>query len=157
VRFLLLENELQKVQVTSSHPGEGKTTAATNLAFKASKVGQRVLLIDCDLRKPQVHKFLGLSNYKGLTNVLFGEAKVHEVAQELAGSGGLLVITSGDVPPNPAELLAGDGIRRALMQIGKKFDLVVFDSPPLLAVSDPQILAELVDGLILVVSGTSMD
>jgi succinoglycan biosynthesis transport protein ExoP len=157
VRFLALENELQLVQITSSHPGEGKTTTATNLAFAASKAGQRVLLIDCDLRKPQVHNFLGLGNYKGLTNVLLGEAKMHEVAQELADSNGLLVITSGDVPPNPAELMAGDGIRRALVQIGKRFDLVVLDSPPVLAVSDPQILAEFVDGVILVVSGTSTD
>ncbi len=80
-----------------------------------------------------------------------------EVAQKLAESGGLLVITSGDVPPNPAELLAGNGIKKALAQIGSKFDLVVLDSPPVLAVSDPQILAELVDGVILVASGSSTD
>ncbi len=66
VRFLTLEQQLQMIQITSSHPGEGKTTTATNLAYAASKAGQRVLLIDCDLRKPQVHNFLGLSNYKGL-------------------------------------------------------------------------------------------
>lgn len=157
VRFLTLEQELQMVQITSSHPGEGKTTTATNLAYAASKAGQRVLLIDCDLRKPQVHNFLGLSNYKGLTNVLLGEIDMGNVAQKLADSGGLLVITAGDVPPNPAELLAGNGIKKALAQIGSKFDLVVLDSPPVLAVSDPQILAELVDGVILVASGTSTD
>jgi capsular exopolysaccharide synthesis family protein len=157
VRFLTLEQQLQMIQITSSHPGEGKTTTATNLAYAASKAGQRVLLIDCDLRKPQVHNFLGLSNYKGLTNVLLGEIEMGQVAQKLADSGGLLVITSGDVPPNPAELLAGNGIKRALAQIGSKFDLVVLDSPPVLAVSDPQILAELVDGVILVASGSSTD
>ena len=157
VRFLTLEQELQMVQITSSYPGEGKTTTATNLAFAASKAGQRVLLIDCDLRKPQVHNFLGLGNYKGLTNVLLGEIEMGQAAQKLADSGGLLVITSGDVPPNPAELLAGNGIRKALGQIGAKFDLVVLDSPPVLAVSDPQILAELVDGVILVASATSTD
>lgn len=157
VRFIALEEELQMIQITSSHPGEGKTTTATNLAFTASKAGQRVLLIDCDLRKPQVHRFLGLGNYKGLTNVLIGEIGLGDVAQKLGDSGGLRVITAGDVPPNPAELLAGNGIKRALAQIGSKFDLVVLDSPPVLAVSDPQILAERVDGVILVVSGTGTD
>lgn len=157
VRFMALESELQMVQVTSAHPGDGKTTTATNLAVAASSAGQRVLLIDADLRKPQVHAFLGISNHKGLTNVLLGEVGMGDVAQRLGDAGGLLVIPSGDIPPNPAELLAGDGIRRALAQIGHKFDLVVIDSPPVLAVSDPQILAGLVDGVILVVSGQSTD
>ncbi len=157
VRFMALESKLQLVQVTSAHPGDGKTTTATNLAVAASNAGQRVLLIDADLRKPQVHVFLGVSNDKGLTNVLLGEVGMGDVAQKLGDAGGLLVIPSGDMPPNPAELLAGDGIRRALAQIGQKFDLVVIDSPPVLAVSDPQILAGLVDGVILVVSGQSTD
>ena len=157
VRFMALESKLQLLQVTSAHPGDGKTTTATNLAVAASNAGQRVLLIDADLRKPQVHAFLGVSNDKGLTNVLLGEVSMGDVAQKLGDAGGLLVIPSGDMPPNPAELLAGDGIRKALAQIGHKFDLVVIDSPPVLAVSDPQILAGLVDGVILVVSGQSTD
>ena len=157
VRFMALDRQLKLIQVTSPRPGDGKTTTASNLAVAAARSGQRVLLIDCDLRKPQVHASFGLDNHEGFTTVLLGEATLPKVAQRVDGEGNLLVVTSGPLPPDPSELLAGDSVRRTLGRLGDTVDLVILDSPPVLPVSDPLVLASVVDGVILVVSGRSTD
>jgi succinoglycan biosynthesis transport protein ExoP len=157
IKFLGLERPLKTLLVTSARPGEGKTTTATNLAITAARSGQRVLLVDCDLRKPQAHLFFGLPNDVGFTSVLLGDATMREVAQLVSDAPKLAVITSGPVPPNASELLAGDRTRVSFEALSESADLVILDSPPVLPVSDPVILAALVDGVIVVVSAGSTD
>jgi succinoglycan biosynthesis transport protein ExoP len=157
VRFMALDRQLKLIQVTSPRPGDGKTTTASNLAVAAARSGQRVVLIDCDLRKPQVHAFFGLDNDVGFTTVLLGESTLPKVAQRVHGEGNLLVVTSGPLPPDPSELLAGESVQQTLGRLGEGVDLIILDSPPVLPVSDPLVLASVADGVILVVSGTSTD
>ena len=157
IKFLALERPLHTVLVTSPRPGEGKTTTATNLAISAAKSGQRVLLVDCDLRKPQAHLFFELSNDLGFTSVLLGDATMRRVAQLVPDAATLAVITSGPIPPNASELLAGDRTKASLEALGASVDLVIVDSPPVLPVSDPLILASLVDGVIVVASAGTTD
>ena len=157
IKFLGLERTLHTLLVTSPRPGEGKTTTATNLAITAAKSGQRVLLVDCDLRKPQAHLFFELPNEQGFTSVLLGEATMRQVAQLVPDAAKLAVITSGPVPPNASELLAGARTKASLEALSESVDLVIVDSPPVLPVSDPLILASLVDGVIVVASAGSTD
>jgi capsular exopolysaccharide synthesis family protein len=157
VQFLAVERTLKTVLVTSPRPGEGKTTTATNLALAAARAGQRVMLIDCDLRKPQAHQFFELPNESGFTSVMLGEATMREVAQLLPAEPTLAVVTSGPLPPNPSELLAGDRTRTALEHLAESIDLIVIDSPPVLPVADPLVLASVVDGVILVASANLTD
>jgi capsular exopolysaccharide synthesis family protein len=157
IKFLALERTLHTLLVTSPRPGEGKTTTATNLAISAAKSGQRVLLVDCDLRKPQAHLFFELQNDQGFTSVLLGEATMRGVAQMVTDASKLAVITSGPIPPNASELLAGERTKASLEALSKSVDLVIVDSPPVLPVSDPLILASLVDGVIVVASAGTTD
>ena len=115
------------------------------------------MLIDCDLRKPQVHRFFDLDNKEGFTSVLLQEETLISVARQISGEKNLLVVTSGPLPPDPSELLAGDAARQVLEGLGGGVDLVVIDSPPVLPVADPLVLASIVDGVILVASAASTD
>ena len=157
IKFLSLDRPIHTVLVTSARPGEGKTTTATNLAIVASRSGQKVLLIDCDLRKPQAHLFFSLPNTVGFTSVLLGEVSLQEAAQVPADVGTLAIVTSGPLPPDPSDLLSGDTTHRALDRIRGSVDLVVIDSPPILPVADPTVLAGMVDGVIVVASAGSTD
>jgi len=157
IKFLALERTLHTLLVTSPRPSEGKTTTATNLAITAARSGQRVLLVDCDLRKPQAHLFFNLQNEQGFTSVLLGEATMRQVAQLVPDAAKLAVITSGPVPPNASELLAGERTKASLEALSESVDLVIIDSPPVLPVSDPLILASLVDGVIVVASAGTTD
>jgi capsular exopolysaccharide synthesis family protein len=115
------------------------------------------VLIDCDLRRPQIHNFFDLPNEAGFTSVLLGETTLPRVAQQIAGEGNLLVVTSGPLPPDPSELLAGESVQDTLGSLGDSVDLVVLDSPPVLPVADPLVLASFADGIILVASAESTD
>jgi succinoglycan biosynthesis transport protein ExoP len=157
LQFLSVDEVIRTVQVTSSRPGEGKTTTAGNLAVVAANSGQRVLLVDCDLRKPQIHQMFGLSNDQGLTSVLLGEVMVQDVAQRVEGVDGLRVVTSGPVPPNPSELLGSDVARLVFESVAEKCDLVIIDSPPVIAVADALVLTAHADAVVVVVSGKSTD
>lgn len=152
VQFLGIDRTISAVALTSPGPGEGKTTTATNLAVVAARAGQRVVLVDCDLRKPRVHEFFGLPNDVGFTTVLLGETSLDVAAHRPVDEPGLVVIPSGPVPPDPSELLAGKRARSLLSSLAAQADLVIIDSPPVLAVTDPRILAGIVDGMILVAS-----
>ncbi len=137
------------IQVTSPEPGDGKSTLISNLAIAMAQSGRQVLLIDCDLRRPTLHTLFGLRRDIGVTDVLSGEIDLLTAAQHTAADG-LSVLTCGDTPPNPAELLASRQFSRLLHEAEQEFDLVLIDTPPLLAVSDPCIVAQHTDGLILV-------
>jgi len=140
--------------VTSSIPGEGKTTTAINLATTLAEGGDRVLLIDADLRRPQVATYLGIEGAVGLTTALVKRAALADVLQPV-GDSGLHVLASGQVPPNPAELLGSEAMKRLLAEACAQYDTVVIDAPPLLPVTDAAILASITRGALLV-TGSGM-
>ncbi|MFC8435400.1 polysaccharide biosynthesis tyrosine autokinase [Streptomyces sp. NPDC057253] len=149
LQFAQVDDRPRVIVVTSSVPGEGKTTTAVNLALSLADAGLRTCLVDADLRRPSVAGTFGLVQDAGLTTVLIGQARAEDVAQQAGGR--LTVLTSGAVPPNPTELLASDRMREVLRELAGVFDVVVVDSAPLLPVADTIGLAPLVDGVLFVV------
>ncbi len=141
------------ILVTSSQPSEGKTTTAVNTAFMLAQTGAEVLIIDCDLRRPRLHANFNLSNARGLTNFLSGECPIDDVLQSYEGIANLKLLTSGPVPPNPAELLGSEEMRKLLSSLTERFAHVIVDSPPAISFTDASILSTFVDGVILVVHG----
>jgi len=135
--------------VTSSQPREGKTTVASNIAASIAQSGKRVLLVDTDLRKPRVHQAFRLSREKGVTTYVVGESSFRDVVQSTQVPG-LDVITSGPVPPNPAELLHAPRFEQLLSEARRDYDVVIFDSPPIGAVTDAAIIAPQTDGVLVV-------
>ena len=129
-------------------PGEGKTTTAINLAVSFADAGSRVILVDADLRRPCVAEYLGLEGAAGLTTVLIGAAEVADVVQPWQGSS-LDVLPSGEIPPNPSELLGSVEMSMLLAGLVESHDVVVLDSPPLLAVADATLLSRLASGTVL--------
>ncbi|MBW3630978.1 MAG: polysaccharide biosynthesis tyrosine autokinase [Gemmatimonadetes bacterium] len=141
---------LRTLLVTSTSPSEGKSTTASNLAVTYAQQGVRVLLVDCDLRKARLHKVFGVVRSPGLTELLLGHAKPAEVLHGTQVEG-LSFLAAGTLPPNPAELLGGGRMRKALEGLSERFDIVIIDAPPLLAASDAAILGTMVDGVLMVV------
>ena len=141
----------QAVLVTSTQPNEGKTSASVNLALAFAQQGGRVLLIDGDLRKPEIASTLGLGNTKGLSGVLTGAHGLDEALEHSALSPNLWALPAGDRPPNPAELLSTPTMKQLLGELRRRFDHVVVDSPPVLLVTDATVLSKFVDGVVLVV------
>ncbi|PKN92337.1 MAG: hypothetical protein CVU44_14450 [Chloroflexi bacterium HGW-Chloroflexi-6] len=149
LEFASVDKPIKTLLVVSAHPGEGKTTVATNLAVTIAQGGKRVLLIDADLRRPRVHHHLGLNNRVGLSNLFRDSIAIGDVAHAWQDSN-LSVITSGGVPPNPADLLASERMAAILESANKLFDMVIVDAPPFL-VADASILAARADGVVLVI------
>jgi len=150
IQFAHLDHPCRSILVTSASAGEGKTTTAANFAVVAAQAGSRVCLVDADLRRPGVHRAFGLENTRGLTTALLEDFTLAEVAQPTLIPT-LQVVTSGPLPPNPAEL-AGSARMRNLIETGSSsFDLVILDSPPVIPVSDGIALSSHSEGVILVV------
>lgn len=149
LQFMGLTEEDRSVLFTSSLPGEGKSSSAINLAHVMAQSGNRVLLIDADLRRPSVAKYLGLEGSAGLTTVLIGEASIEDVSQPLE-TNGLDVLTSGPIPPNPSELLGSNHMEDLLRAAKAMYDFVVVDATPLLAVTDAVVLSRIVGGTVVV-------
>jgi receptor protein-tyrosine kinase len=150
LQFLNLDTRPRSLVITSAVPGEGKTSTATNLAIALAQTGQRVLLVDGDLRRPKVAGILGLERAVGLTTVLVGRSELSESIQKHASSG-IFVLASGPIPPNPTEVLQSHAAQSLFDRLTDMFDMVIIDAPPLLPVSDAAIMARDVDGAILVV------
>jgi capsular exopolysaccharide synthesis family protein len=150
LQFASVDEELETMLVTSSGPGEGKSMTAANLAVVYEQQGKKVLLIDSDLRKPTVHYTFRLDNLRGLSNILVGENILEETVAA-TGVDNLDVITCGPIQPNPSELLASRKMQQFVEETKRLYDLIIFDTPPVLAVADAQILANIVDGSILVI------
>jgi len=151
IQFSSVDHEIRSIMITSTGPGEGKSTTAANLAVVFAQQGKQVLLIDADLRKPTVHYTFRLQNIHGLTSVLLRNATLQE-AVSISEIDHLDVLTSGPIPPNPAELLSSRSMVELLKEAYDQYDIVLIDSPPLLAVADAQILANQVDASIMVVA-----
>lgn len=151
IQFSSVDEELQTIIVTSSGPGEGKSTTTANLAVVFAQQGKRVLLIDADLRKPTVHYTFRTENHIGLSNVLTKQSTLEE-AVTVTAQEKLWVLPSGPIPPNPSELLGSRGMKTFLEEAKEGYDVIILDTPPVLAVTDAQVLANLADGVVLVVS-----
>ncbi|WP_416420256.1 CpsD/CapB family tyrosine-protein kinase [Priestia aryabhattai] len=151
IQFSNVDQDIKTIVLTSSGAEEGKSTTSSNLATVYAQQGLNVLLIDADLRKPTSHYTFRLENHIGLTNVLTRQSTLAQAVQE-SEIPHLSVLTSGPIPPNPSELLASAQMAELLKEMKKQFDMIIFDTPPILAVADAQILANQVDGTILVVS-----
>lgn len=145
-----VDHKLQTIVVTSSGPSEGKSTTSANLAVVFAKSGQKVLLVDADMRKPTVFKTFQLTNEVGLSTVLSTSTSIDKAAQKTSIEN-LSVLTSGPKPPNPSELLGSMRMDQVIKEARNLYDIVIFDMPPIVAVTDAQIMASKVDGTLLVV------
>jgi len=150
IQFSSVDKDLHSVLFTSSEPSEGKSTVSNNMAVTWADQGTKVVLVDADMRRPTVHKSFNVSNRAGLTNYLSGTMELADVVQKTIVDN-LSVVTSGPVPPNPAELLDSERFKVFMRQLAAEYDLIVLDSPPVNTVTDSQLLAAQVDGTILVV------
>lgn len=148
LQFVDLDSKRQMLVISSAVPDEGKTVTATNLAITLAQTGRRVLLLDCDFRKPRVARLLGLENSVGLLTTLVGRAPLEECIQQ--HESGVEFLATGPLPPNPAEILETQAMRDLLGTVRDAYDVVIIDAPPLLPVADPAIIAPLADGVLLV-------
>ncbi|WP_128896392.1 CpsD/CapB family tyrosine-protein kinase [Longirhabdus pacifica] len=156
IQFSSVDAEVETIAVTSSKPSEGKTTTAANMAVVFAQQGKKVLLVDADLRKPTVHYTFKLQNRFGLTNVLTNQISLQQGLQD-AETEHLSILTSGPIPPNPAELIGSNRMTALMDSVKQQYDLIVFDTPPILAVTDAQVLSNQCDGTILVVNSGSTE
>ncbi len=156
VLLALAAESKRSILVTSTGPDEGKTVVACNLAVVLAQTGQRVLIIDSDLRRPSVHKFFELSQEPGFSDVSSGRAKPSEVLRE-TWMPGLWMLASGRTPPNPSELLSSEPYRKFIDSLTEAFDWVIIDSPPVMAVTDATIVANVTSGVIFVVASDQAD
>ncbi|SDQ73067.1 tyrosine-protein kinase domain-containing protein [Pseudarthrobacter chlorophenolicus] len=153
LQFAHVSHESKAILITSSLPGEGKTTTATNLAIALAQAGQSVVLVDADLRRPRVDDYLGLDRNAGLTTALIGAAPLGDLVQRW-GDDDLFVLTSGQIPPNPSELLGSASMKELIRSLEDTFDAVIIDAPPLLPVTDAAVLSQQVGGVVLVVGSS---
>lgn len=138
------------IAITSANPGEGKTTTTLNLAITFALTGARVLAIDGDLRKPRMHRYLNVKKDIGLSSVLSGQIDLDKAINKNVRPG-LDVLSSGELPPNPAELLSSDNMKELIEKLSERYDYVFFDTPPVTVVTDAAALSPLVDGVIIIV------
>lgn len=151
VQFTSVDSQTKKIMVTSAGPREGKSSTVANLAVSMAQAGKSVLVIDADLRNPTQHKLFGLDNREGLSVALLQDQDNQAYIRETAVPG-VMVLTGGPIPPNPAELVGSKRMKRLIEEASEQFDIVLIDTPPVVAVTDAAILAQEVDGVILVLA-----
>ncbi|UKO99563.1 GumC family protein [Nostoc sp. UHCC 0870] len=148
LKFISLDKKIQTIAVTSSIAGEGKSEIAANLAAVIAQTGRRVLLMDADMRRPSQHHLWNLINSIGLSNVVVDQEYLSDTVQEVTPS--LSVLTSGVIPPNPLALIDSEAMKNLIDRLSRKYDYIVFDTPPLLGNADAAVLSKLADGVLVV-------
>ncbi len=151
LEFASVDEPLRTLLVTSSGPGEGKSTALANLAVAMSDGDRTIILVDCDLRRPRQHELFSLSNEQGLSDMFRSESALDDAPLQSIPGGTLKVLTSGPLPPIPSQLLAARKMDEVIARLAQQADMVLFDAPPVVAVTDASLLASKVDGVLLVV------
>lgn len=149
IQYSSIDKHVKTLVVTSSNAGEGKSTVAGNLAYTFFQSGKRVLIIDCDLRKPSLHRKFNVSNEVGLTDVLVGTSELNKVMRKIDDN--LYLLTTGTLPPNPAEIIGSNTMENFLDECKINFDYIILDTPPILPVTDSKLLAIKADATVLVV------
>ena len=155
IQFSSVDNNLKTLLVTSSEKGEGKTTTVCNLGVVFSQIEKRILIIDCDMRRPKIHQIFNISNTCGLSNYLTTDIAIETIIESTKE--GVDIITSGTIPPNPAELLNSSKFEKTLDRLRKEYDMVIIDSPPIGMVTDSGIISSKVDGTLFVIKSHSTD
>ncbi|TSB48633.1 CpsD/CapB family tyrosine-protein kinase [Alkalicoccobacillus porphyridii] len=156
IEYSSVDKDLRSFVVTSAGPSEGKSTTVANLAIVMAQNGQKVLVVDADMRRPTVHYTFAIPNTRGLTNVLSKQTSLEEASQQTTIEN-LFILTCGPIPPNPAELINSQMMEIVLREALEQFDVVFFDAPPVMAVTDAQLLANKADGTIIVTSSGKTD
>ena len=153
IEYSSFDDEYRAIVVTSSVPGEGKSTTSGNLAISLAQSGNKVLLVDCDMRKPSIHKKFKISNMSGTAELLLRKESFEDVANFYNEN--LTIITAGKIPPNPSEMLSSRAMTAFIKEMKKEFKYIILDTPPLQAVTDAQVLSTKADGVLLVVRAGS--
>ncbi|MFA7744112.1 CpsD/CapB family tyrosine-protein kinase [Salinicoccus roseus] len=158
IMYSNIDTEIKTLLVTSATPGAGKSTTAANLAVAYAQSGKRTVLIDADLRRPTMHYTFEMTNQRGMSTAIVNDVPVENIVRETEIEN-LDLITSGPIPPNPSELLSSNKMTHLLKTFSMHYDMVIIDSPPLLAVTDAQVLSKITDGTVLVtnVAGNNRD
>lgn len=151
IEFSSVDSEIKTIVVTSPEPSDGKSTTSANLATVLAQLGKQVILVDVDLRKPTVHYSFNQSNLDGITNVLKKEISL-ELAIKKTYVPNMDILTSGPIPPNPSELLNSKAMESVIEELKELYDYIVFDMPPILAVTDAQIMGRKSDGVVMVIA-----
>lgn len=149
IQYSSFDKDIKSIVVTSSEPSEGKSTTAGNIALSFAQTNEKTIIVDCDLRKPSLHKKFKVSNLLGLSDVLIGKQSLEGTVNKYNDY--LDILTSGKIPPNPAEMLGSKTMEKLLEVLKEKYRYVILDTAPLQAVTDAQILSTKVDGIILVI------
>lgn len=155
IQFAQAGKELQTIALTSCTPNEGKSTTIANLAVVLTQAGKSVLLIDCDMRNPTVHKNFNLSNKVGLSSCISMGTALSDAVQKTSIEG-LYALTGGVIPPNPSELLGSEQMKNVLQRAKEQYDYVLIDTPPVMPVTDALIVSRFVDGMILVIASAEV-
>lgn len=155
IQFAQAGKELQTIALTSCTPNEGKSTTIANLAVVLTQAGKSVLLIDCDMRNPTVHKNFNLSNKVGLSSCISMDTALSDAVQKTSIEG-LYALTGGVIPPNPSELLGSEQMKNVLQRAKEQYDYVLIDTPPVMPVTDALIVGRFVDGMILVIASAEV-
>jgi len=157
--FSSLDEPIKTMLVTSAGPEEGKSTVLANLAVTTAQAGRKVILADCDLRRPTLHSIFNLKNDVGLTTMVVDDVAMESPPLQDTGVEGLQLVSSGPLPPNPSELLGSRRMEEIIAALLERADVVLFDAPPVVAVTDAAVLATKVDGVLLVINagGTKRD
>ena len=151
LEFSSLDKPIKTMVVTSPGPGEGKSTTLANLAVTLAQAEKQVILVDCDLRRPSQHELFGLSNSVGLTTMVVDDKAMKQPPLLDTEVEGLRLLPSGPVPPNPSELVGSHRMAEIIAMLSEQADIVLFDAPPVIAVTDAAVLASRVDGVLLVI------
>ena len=149
LQFVCADKNIKKILITSSAPGEGKSTITINLAIALAQVGHKVIIVDADMRKPKIHSYLKIQNFPGVTNVIAKTNTLDEAIQYVSELG-ISAITCGPIPPNPAELIETKAMENILNELNERYDFILIDSPPASFITDASVLSKHADGVLMV-------